>query len=162
MNIYIRVSKKMALESAVFWLFRMAASLQLPTSRFWYLPLKTRRAAGRFFNTSILLAWTISSKSWTLSFFGIRNWSSEFLRPQKSNIDINNCTIFQGSPPFPNHHFGYPFVSFRSWDSFTEKTRRCLASPRVTPNFLGVSLGGRKAVLNGTPPKLKTYIWGSI
>ena len=81
-----------------------------------------------------------------------------FLRPQKSNIDINNCSIFQGSPPFPNHHFGYPFVTFRSWDSFTEKTRRRLASPCVTPNFFGV----RKAVLNGTPPpKLKTYIWGS-
>ena len=31
--------------------------------------------------------------------------------PQKSNIDTKNGHI-QKEPPFPNHHFGYPAVSF--------------------------------------------------
>ena len=34
------------------------------------------------------------------------------ITPQKSNIDTKNCH-FERELPFPNHHFGYPAVSFR-------------------------------------------------
>ena len=36
-----------------------------------------------------------------------------FKTPQKSNIDTNNCHFLRVPLPFPNHHFGYPAVSFR-------------------------------------------------
>ena len=33
--------------------------------------------------------------------------------PPKTNMDTQNCRFFRVPLPFPNHHFGYPAVSFR-------------------------------------------------
>lgn len=43
---------------------------------------------------------------------------------KKSSIDNNKWPYFKGGQPFPNHHFGYPFVSFRECN-FKAKNTAC-------------------------------------
>ena len=43
----------------------------------------------------------------------VRSASFRERTPQKSNIDTKKIAFFFRELPFPNHHFGYPAVSFR-------------------------------------------------